>query len=212
MAINLSLYITLFVDNFKIYLKMLPTLNKTILIHACCGPCAIKPIMHLQSLGYIVTAYFMNPNIHPLAEYLRRRKAMEECAKKLDIKVIYDDKAWNISTWIDMTIAVKDDKESRCALCYQERINSTYLTAQKNNFNYFSTSLLYSRYQNHEKIIELSKNLVNNNSPAFYYDDFRKYWKDGIEIAKEWNIYRQPYCACIFSEAERYNSKLKLLF
>jgi len=192
---------------------MLSTLNnKKILLHVCCGPCAIKPIMHLQSLGYEITAYFMNPNIHPLAEYLRRRQAMAECAQKLNIKVIYDDKAWDISKWLHKVHEVKDNKPARCQLCYKERLDATYLTAQNNNFDFFSTSLLYSLYQNHESLVEISKKLCKTTGPVFLYEDFRKYWKEGIELAKAWNIYRQPYCACIFSEAERYNAKLKLLF
>lgn len=185
--------------------------NNKILMHACCGPCAIKPIMHLQSLGYEVIAYFMNPNIHPLAEYLRRRQAMSECAQRLNIEVIYNDKAWNISKWLDNMSEIKDNKAERCILCYKERLASTYATAKKHNFAYFSTSLLYSRYQNHENIAEIAKNMAKTEGSAFLYEDFRKYWQEGIEISKEWNIYRQAYCACIFSEAERYDKKLKLL-
>nr|WP_297445630.1 epoxyqueuosine reductase QueH [Desulfurobacterium sp.] len=38
----------------------------------------------------------------------------------------------------------------------------------------------------------------------FLYRDFRKGWREGIEKSKEYNLYRQQYCGCIYSEKERY--------
>ena len=43
----------------------------------------------------------------------------------------------------------------------------------------------------------------------FYYDDFREGWQDGIDEAIALDLYRQPYCGCIYSEQERYDKKLQ---
>ncbi len=73
---------------------------KKLFLHVCCGPCAIMPILRLRDEGYGITAWFMNPNIQPLAEYLRRREAAEICAAKLGIEILFDDASWNLADWL----------------------------------------------------------------------------------------------------------------
>ena len=46
---------------------------------------------------------------------------------------------------------------------------------------------------------------------AFYYEDFRVGWQEGIDISKEMGLYRQSYCGCVFSEEERYSRALRKL-
>ena len=43
----------------------------------------------------------------------------------------------------------------------------------------------------------------------FYYEDFRIGWQEGIDISHELDLYRQPYCGCIFSEEERYSKAIR---
>ena len=65
--------------------------ERSLLLHICCGPCSIMPVKRLQDEGFTVTAWYMNPNIQPLMEYLRRREAAEECAARLGIELICQD-------------------------------------------------------------------------------------------------------------------------
>ena len=73
----------------------------------------------------------------------------------------------------------------------------------------FSTTLLYSRYQNHDLICSQSERLAEKYGVPFYYQDFRKGWQEGIDRSIEMGLYRQPYCGCIYSEQERYDNRWK---
>lgn len=187
------------------------SIDKNLLLHICCGPCSIMPIMHLKDEGFTVTGYFMNPNIHPLSEYLKRREAAVICANKLGINLIFGDDRWDITLWL-RNVFGKDEKPERCSYCCKSRLENTALKALNLGFTYFSSSLLYSKYQPHDEIVSFAKKIEGSEKGNihFYYYDFRKYWQEGIKISKDWGIYRQAYCGCIYSEAERYEKKLKI--
>ncbi len=185
---------------------------RSLLLHVCCGPCAVMPITRLLDEGFAVTAWYMNPNIHPLSEYLRRRDAAGECAERLGIPILYDDASWNITSWL-RTVAGRDTAPQRCAYCCSSRMEAAFATARRLGFAFVSSSLLYSRYQPHEVIRQAGERLacVDGTGPDFVYRDFREDWQEGIDRSKEMELYRQPYCGCIYSEAERYEKKLTRL-
>jgi len=76
--------------------------------------------------------------------------------------------------------------------------------AKKGKFDFFSTTLLYSKFQNHELIKTFGESIGKSVGIPFYYEDFRTGWKEGIETSKQLGMYRQQYCGCIYSEKERY--------
>lgn len=182
--------------------------NKRILLHACCGPCAIMPVLRLKEEGYEPVLWFMNPNIQPLSEYLRRREALCECAEKLEVELICEDDGWDMPGWLALQLPRVFSKE-RCVWCCQSRLDAAWQKALSLGIGAFSTSLLYSRYQPHEEIAEKGRELQSAGGPAFLYRDFRADWQKGIELSKDWGIYRQAYCGCVFSEAERYAKKFE---
>lgn len=189
--------------------NIISTAPTHVLLHVCCGPCSIVPVERLREQGFAVTAFFMNPNIHPLAEYLRRREAMVQVSDKLQLPVLWDDQSWDIATWLKNVAGTRDQSPQRCAWCYSIRLAATCQAALNNGFDAFSTSLLYSRYQAHADIQSQGMTLAEKNNIHFLYQDFRTGWQEGIDISKKWNIYRQPYCGCIYSEAERYMKSLR---
>ncbi len=182
-----------------------------ILLHACCGPCTIFPLLSLREQGHTVTGVFVNPNIHPLNEYLRRRDAMVQCAEKLDLPMIWIDEAWDIQNWTYTVSALQNQGQSRCSYCYASRFDTCAKLAKEQNFDAFCSSLLYSTFQNHEDIIKQAQIVSKKYATQFYYEDFRLGWQKGIDISKEFNLYRQNYCGCIYSEAERFTKKLNKL-
>lgn len=184
-----------------------PREGTPLLLHACCGPCAIMPVRRLRDAGYAVTLWYMNPNIHPLAEYLRRREAVAECAARLGVEVLYEDAAWDVRAWLAAPEA-RELPPARCRWCCQSRLRAAHAAAAALGFACFSTSLLYSRYQPHEAIAAEGRHLSAQGGSVFVYGDFREDWQAGIDRSKEWGVYRQPYCGCIFSEAERYHKRL----
>ncbi len=189
---------------------------RNLLLHVCCGPCAIMPITRLLDEGFAVTAWYMNPNIQPLSEYLRRKDAAAECAQHLGIPILYDDASWNITTWL-RAVAGRDTAPQRCAYCCTSRIEAAFAAAARLGFAFVSSSLLYSRYQPHDLIQQAGTRLAQTatanagQGPDFVYRDFRTDWQEGIDRSKSLELYRQPYCGCIYSEAERYEKKLARL-
>ncbi|MCK4653117.1 MAG: epoxyqueuosine reductase QueH, partial [Candidatus Cloacimonetes bacterium] len=77
------------------------------------------------------------------------------------------------------------------------------------NFDFFTSTLIYSKLQEHELIKDIGESLAKEYEIKFYYEDFRKLWQEGIEISKKLGMYRQQYCGCIYSEKERYLGNLE---
>lgn len=181
-----------------------------LLLHICCGPCSIMPAMLFADEGYELTGFFHNPNIQPLAEYLRRREGASQCATNLKMPILYDDAAWDMPAWLMRQLPVTKSK-TRCQNCIATRLEQTALKAAALGIEKFSTSLLYSHYQPHDFIHQKGEEIAASHGLEFIYRDFRSYWQEGIDISKAWEIYRQQYCGCVFSENERYAKKLAQL-
>jgi len=172
-----------------------------LLLHACCGPCSIAPARRLLDEGWEITALFYNPNIHPLTEYRRRAEAMAAAAERLGIGVIWKHDEYDPQVYFR---AVTFREANRCFHCYQIRLERTAQIARRGGFDAFSSTLLYSKMQKHDMIAALGRDLAGGGACEFLYRDFREGWKEGIEASKEWGLYRQQYCGCLYSEQERY--------
>ncbi len=175
-----------------------------LLLHCCCGPCSVYPIDCLNKNGISVTGFFYNPNIHPFKEFRRRLTTAEAYYEKMGLDFICDKKYGLIK----FLRAVVNNESNRCLYCYKERLKKTAIAAKKGGFDSFSTTLLYSKYQNHMKIKQICEELSQRYSLNFYYDDFRIGWQKGIDKSIDLNMYRQPYCGCIYSEQERYDKNM----
>lgn len=171
-----------------------------LLLHTCCGPCSIYPVSVLRDMDINVMAYFYRHNIHPFQECIRREDTLKAYAAGIDLKVICQ-KDYQLEAFLRGTAFREKD---RCRFCYWERLNAAALVAKKGKFNAFSTTLLYSKFQNHDLIRETGEAVGKKHGVAFYYHDFRKGWKEGIEQSRAMGMYRQQYCGCIYSEKDRY--------
>lgn len=167
------------------------------------------PVQRLRHEGFAVLGWFMNPNIQPLAEYLRRREAAGECAARLDLELQFEDN-WDLAQWLQWQLPYAHSEE-RCQRCCAQRLEASARKALELGLHHFTSSLLYSRYQPHDFIRACGEKLARAHGLNFVYRDFREDWQAGIDISKEWGIYRQPYCGCVLSEAERYGKKLARL-
>ncbi len=179
-------------------------------LHICCGPCLLYPLKILKEREIDVTGFFYNPNIHPFLEFEKRVGALEHIAKLRDLKIIWDPAGYGLEQWLSYINGNTGTKE-RCPFCYEMRLERSAKEAASRGFDYFSTTLLYSKYQRHQLIREIGEEKASRYGIKFYYEDFRQGWKEGIEEAVSLGIYRQPYCGCIFSEAERYHKRMKRL-
>lgn len=178
-----------------------------ILLHICCAPCAIYPLEALAVKGHLAHGFFYNPNIHPFQEFARRIETLEKFAARSGLPVIWD-RSYDLEGFFR---AVAFREGERCRVCYYQRLTAAALVARRGKFDAFTSTLLYSKFQNHELIRELGQQLVQEVGVPFYYEDFRVGWSRGMARTKEMRLYKQQYCGCIFSERDRYSRPPKAI-
>jgi predicted adenine nucleotide alpha hydrolase (AANH) superfamily ATPase len=121
------------------------------------------------------------------------------------VEIIYNTE-YDVENFIRGALEYIDDGKKRCEYCIRTRLEETAKTAatSDHDFDAFTTTLIESKYQPHEMIREIGVELGKKYGIEFYYEDFRIGWKESIELSKKYELYRQKYCGCIFSEQERY--------
>ena len=179
-----------------------------LLLHICCSPCLMYPYHVLSPASSDkkfekIIGYFYNPNIHPYSEYLRREESLKKFSDTAGFKVIYE-KDYDMEEFIRNVVF---REENRCYYCVGNRLEKTAALAKSSKFTHFSTTLLYSKHQDHDYIREAGFNLQKKYGVKFYYEDFMRGYKEGIELSREYGLYRQNYCGCIYSEKERFSRK-----
>ena len=177
-----------------------------VLLHICCGPCALYPVSALREEGFEVYGFFYNPNIHPYLEYLKRKQGVEKASQWLGLKMLWKDE-YQLKDWLRR---VCFREEQRCQLCYHLRLEETARYARRGKFDFFTSTLLYSKQQNQELILELGESIAREQKVKFLFRDFREGWREGIEKSKKLGLYRQQYCGCIYSEYERFRRVKKI--
>lgn len=174
-----------------------------ILLHICCGPCAVYPVRLLREMGHDVHGCFFNPNIHPYQEFVRRRDTLEKWAREIDLPVIYSSD-YDLEGFLREMVFRESE---RCRFCYRLRLDAAARIAAKGRFEALTTTLLYSKFQKHALIAEIGADSAQRHNVDFLYRDFREGWSEGIRRSKELGMYRQQYCGCIYSERDRYYPK-----
>jgi epoxyqueuosine reductase len=112
-----------------------------LLLHICCGPCAVYPVKELRSSGVEVTGFFFNHNIHPYTEYKLRMEALRKYAEMVELEVVYREE-YLLEEFLEN---VAGEPAKRCRYCYESRLEEAAKTAAELGFPYYSSTLLYSR-------------------------------------------------------------------
>ncbi|NQS71406.1 MAG: epoxyqueuosine reductase QueH [Desulfobulbaceae bacterium] len=176
-----------------------------ILVHVCCGPCAIYPMQRLLTAGHEITGFFHNPNIHPYQEFRRRLETAVSLSRLAGWPLQVDER-YGLREYLHQVVFATDN---RCRHCYDMRLQHIAAQAKAKGFDAFTTTLLYSKYQSHELICERATWWAAQYQVGWYYEDFRLGWQEGIDASVRMGLYRQPYCGCIYSEQERYDKSLR---
>lgn len=170
---------------------------KSVLLHICCGVCAIECIDRLQQEGFMTGGLFFNPNIHPKEEYERREKELSIVERESGVTIHrapYTPSAWH--TVCD-PFAKEKEGGARCRKCFSMRLKETYAFAKENSFDYFTTTLTISPHKKSSVIFDIAGSI----SDTFLAVDFKK--KDGFKrtqaLSKKHGIYHQTYCGCVYS-------------
>lgn len=182
--------------------------TKKILLHSCCAPCSSHVINTLKDY-FDITILYYNPNIYPIEEYNKRKQEQINLIKSLQSnnKIDFLDCDYENDIYEEKIKGYEHFKERgpRCNICFKLRLERTAKLAKENNFDYFCTTLTVSPYKNAYLINQIGKELSNEYNIKWLYSDFKKNdgYKKSIELSKKFNLYRQDYCGCIYSQKER---------
>ena len=186
--------------------KLITSLKKsdkkpTLLLHCCCAPCATACIEKLRET-FDITAYFYNPNMDSEEEYRLRATEQERLCKTLGIKCVIEE--YDFQNFYDAVSGYEKEKEGglRCQRCFKLRLTKTARYAKENGFDMFATTLTVSPLKNSQLINEIGARIQDEFGIKYLPSDFKK--KNGylrsIELSKEYQLYRQNYCGCIYSK------------
>jgi predicted adenine nucleotide alpha hydrolase (AANH) superfamily ATPase len=171
--------------------------RKTLLLHSCCAPCSSAVIEKLAPY-FDITIFYYNPNILPKEEYEKRKNEQKKLLESLKINFIEGD--YNQK---DFACAIQGKEEllegsERCKECYRFRLDKTAQVAKEKGFDFFTTTLSISPHKNSIWINEILGELETKYNIKSLPSDFKKGngYLRSIELAKEYNLYRQDYCGC----------------
>lgn len=181
--------------------------KKTLLLHACCAPCSSAVLERIAEY-FDITILYYNPNITEKEEYEKRLQELEKFVNEINldnIKVMPG--RYQPEEFFEMSKGLEQEKErgKRCYQCYRLRLEETAKIAEQQNFDFFTTTLSISPYKNSKWLNEIGVDLDKKYQPTYLYADFKKKngYKRSIELSKQYNLYRQDYCGCIYSKKEK---------
>ncbi len=179
-----------------------------LLLHACCAPCSSAVLEKLSDFFKISILYY-NPNITDEEEYLKRLNEIKKFTSNINSKYKVDviDGRYDPKEFFEIAKGLENTKERgpRCFKCYKLRLEETAKQAEILGYDYFTTTLSISPYKNSIWINTIGEELNKGYKVKYLYSDFKKNngYKRSIELSKEYNLYRQDFCGCIYSKKER---------
>ena len=184
----------------------------TLFLHSCCAPCSSYVLEYLSEY-FKITIFYYNPNIYPEEEYLKRVAEQKRLISQLPSKnkVDFEEIGYDSSEFFNAVKGLENIPEGgeRCFACYRLRLEKTAKLAAEKGFDYFTTTLSISPYKNAQKLNEISAELGEIYKVKALPADFKKKegYKRSIELSAEYNLYRQNYCGCVFSQREMNDKK-----
>lgn len=173
-----------------------------VLLHICCGPCSTYTLNRLRDVGFDVTGFWYNPNIHPFTEHEERRASLKKYAESVGLPVLFE-VAYEMPQFLRL-VSGNEAYGMRCPLCYEMRLKRTANVAVREGFDAITTTLLISPHQDQALLREVGEGVAGECGIDFYYENFRRGWSERGHLTREHSLYRQQYCGCIYSEWERY--------
>ncbi len=204
--------VSLMISNYKDFKKFLEQIDgkPKLLLHSCCGPCS-SYTLSLLTKYFTVSVYYTNDNIYPESEFYLRAEEQIKIIDKMNLGVEVIIPPYHPQNYYE---AVKGKEKLgehslRCYECYKFRLEATAKYAKENNFAYFTSTLSISPYKNSDWLNEIGYVLGEKYNIAYLYSNFKKEegYKKSINLSKEYDIYRQDYCGCVFSLEERREQK-----
>ena len=179
-----------------------------LLLHSCCAPCSSYCLEYLSSF-FTITVLYYNPNISPKEEFQKRaqeqQRLISEIPAKNPVSLVVDD--YDPQEFFSAVKGLENIREGgeRCFACYKLRLERAAKYAKEYNSDFFRTTLSIRPLKNAQKINEIGGELSEIYSVKFLPSGFKKKggYQRSIELSREYDLYRQNYCGCVFSKAER---------
>lgn len=179
-----------------------------LLLHACCGPCS-SHTLEILATYFDIHVLFYNPNIYPHSELHRRKEEARRLMTRLPLpsRVTWEECTNDEDAFYQAVRELSQLGEGsvRCHACYELRLRFTAQRAKEKGFDYFTTTLSISPHKDSIVLNEIGAKLEAETGVCYLYSDFKK--KDGyrrsLQISKEYDLYRQEYCGCIYSMREK---------
>lgn len=176
-----------------------------LLLHSCCAPCS-SYVIQVLSEYFDIEIFFFNPNIYPEEEYIKRLEEQIRLVKEMGLNYNVVGTRHNSHLFYDAVKGYEKMGEGseRCYQCFRMRLDKTAEYAKSNGFDYFTTTLTISPLKNAAKINEIGMDLEKKYKVKFLNSDFKKNdgFKHSVDLSKKYNLYRQNYCGCVFSQRE----------
>lgn len=179
-----------------------------LLLHVCCAPCSSSVLEYLSKY-FEITVFYYNPNIEPQSEFdfrlAEERRFVSEITPEHPVTVIAGE--YENSAYHDAVKGLENEPEGgkRCEKCFYMRLKKTALLCKKENFDYFTTTLTVSPLKNADMLNAIGERAASETGARWLPCDFKK--KNGylrtIELSKKHNLYRQNYCGCVYSRANK---------
>lgn len=179
----------------------------SLLLHSCCAPCSSYVIEYLSNY-FSITVYYYNPNIFPDKEYRYRAEEQKRLIESMPVKnkVTFLEGDYIPTLFFDTVKGLENEPEggARCEKCFNLRLESTAQQAKNKGFDYFATTLTISPLKNAQVINNIGVQLSDKYGVKYLAGDFKKKngYKRSIVLSKEYNLYRQNYCGCVFSKRD----------
>ena len=181
----------------------------TLLLHSCCAPCSSYVLEYLSNY-FGITVFYYNPNIYPDEEYEMRVREQQRFIRAFPAKhpIDFIEGAYDKERFYEMARGLEAVPEGgqRCFQCYELRLREAGELAKARGFDYFTTTLSISPMKNAEKLNEIGLRLAEELGVSYLCSDFKKRngYKRSTEISKEYGMYRQDYCGCVYSYQKRH--------
>lgn len=177
----------------------------SLLLHSCCAPCSSYVLEYIAK-HFKITLFYYNPNISLKEEFDKRvnelHKLLELNGLKDDVNIIVPE--YDNNEFYSVVEGLEDEPErgKRCYKCYKLRLERTAKYAKDNEFDFFTTTLSISPHKNADWLNEIGEELARVYNIRFLNSDFKKKggYQRSIELSKEYDLYRQDYCGCVFSK------------
>ena len=174
----------------------------SLLLHACCAPCSSHTLTVLDKY-FRITLYFCNPNIAPEEEFAFRLSELKRLVKEMGLSIEVVEEPYDPAPFYELAKGLEDlpERGERCRRCIAYRLRKAGAKAKELGCDMFTTTLTISPHKDCTFINECGGRISAETGVAYLYSDFKKHdgYKHSIQLSKEYNLYRQNYCGCVFS-------------